>query len=49
VENGLLEEFPQQISKSGNEKIIYKITPKGFTPVQIYDEMSSLVALGEIS
>jgi predicted transcriptional regulator len=49
VENGLLEEFPQQVSKSGNEKIIYKITPKGLRLLQIYDEMSSLVALGEIS
>jgi predicted transcriptional regulator len=49
LENGLLEEFPKQVSKSGNEKIIYKITPKGFRLLQIYDKMSNLVALGEIS
>jgi predicted transcriptional regulator len=49
LENGLLEEFPNQVSKSGNEKIIYKITPKGFRLLQIYDKMSNLVALGEIS
>jgi predicted transcriptional regulator len=49
LENGLLGEFPQQVRKSGNQKIIYKITPKGLRLLQIYDEMSSLVALGEIS
>ena len=49
LENDLLEEFPQQVRKSGKEKIMYKITPKGLRLMQIYDEMRSMVSLDEIS
>ena len=49
LENDLLEEFPQQVRKSGKEKIMYKITPKGLRLMQIYDEMRSMVAINEIS
>ena len=49
LENGLLEEFPQQVRKRGREKIMYRITPKGLRLLQIYDEMRSMVSLDEIT
>ena len=49
LENGLLGEFAQQVRKSGKEKIMYKITPKGLRLMQIYDEMRNMVSLDEIS
>jgi predicted transcriptional regulator len=48
LENDLLEELHQKVGKSGNERIIYKITPKGLRLLQIYNEMRGLVALDEI-
>jgi predicted transcriptional regulator len=30
IEKGLIDEFPQEFKASGNEKLIYKITEKGF-------------------
>src|SRR5919106_1901388 len=49
VENGLLEEFPQQVRSSQNKKSIYKITQKGLRLLHICNEIGSLVGLDEIS
>jgi predicted transcriptional regulator len=49
VENGLLEEFPQQVRSSRNKKSINKITQKGLRLLHICNEIGSLVDLDEIS
>jgi predicted transcriptional regulator len=46
LENGLVEEIPQQIKTSGSGKIlVYKISEKGLRFLQISQEFESLIGL----
>ena len=46
LENGLVEEIPQQIKTSGSgEKLVYKISEKGLRFLQISQEFESLIGL----
>ena len=44
LEKGLVDEFPKTGS-SGNEKLVYKITGKGYHLLQISQEIESIVGL----
>jgi predicted transcriptional regulator len=47
LENGLVEETPQQIKTSGSgKKLVYKISEKGLRFLQISQEFESLIGLG---
>jgi predicted transcriptional regulator len=46
LENGLVEEIPQQIKTSGSgKKLVYKISEKGLRFLQISQEFESLIGL----
>jgi hypothetical protein len=46
LENGLVEEIPQQIKTSGSgKKLVYKISEKALRFLQISQEFESLIGL----
>ena len=45
IENGLINESPQQFERSGNKKYVYKTTEKGLRFLQISQEIESIVGL----
>jgi predicted transcriptional regulator len=45
TENGLVEDFSQQIRGSDNKKRLYKITEKGLHLLRVSQEIESIVGL----
>jgi predicted transcriptional regulator len=45
LENGLIDEIPQQIKSGGSEKFVYKITERGHRLLQISQEIENLIGL----
>lgn len=46
LENGLIDEIPQQVKSGGGRKSVYKITEKGIRLLQISNEIESMVGPG---